>query len=36
VGGAIGSGGYAIEYSLIVYIDQPDRILNIVWVVLSD
>jgi hypothetical protein len=36
VGGAIGLGGYSIEYSLSVYIGQPDRILNIAWVVLSD
>jgi hypothetical protein len=36
VGGAIGFGGYPIEYSLSVYIGQPDRISNIVWVVPSD
>jgi hypothetical protein len=36
MGGAIGLGGYPIEYPLIVYIGQPDRISNIVWVVPSD
>jgi hypothetical protein len=36
VGGAIGFGGYPMEYSLSVYIGQLDRISNIVWVVPSD